>query len=193
MQSLIIVANPRPNSFSHQIAEAYREGALLHGRSVEILDLYTSHLQLGFLKPENRSEYAQFQPIREAIQDLIKQADELVIIHPLWWGGMPAILKNMCDQVLTPGFAYQRRKKGLLGRRNKPLLKSKAVRLFITADKKWWSHCLRLLPYLNIWYFDIFRTSGLKLKSFKLYADMHGRSGLKRSRWLAEINRLATK
>lgn len=189
MQSLIIVANPRPNSFSHQLAEAYREGAILHGRSVEILDLYTTQLQLGFLKPENRSEYTQFQPIREAIQDLIKQADELIIIHPLWWGGMPAILKNMCDQVLTPGFAYQKGRR----RRRKPLLKGKTARLFITCDKKWWSNLLRLLPYLNVWYFDIFRASGLKLKSFKLYSNMRDRSGLTRSKWLAKVNRLAAK
>lgn len=197
MHILIIVANPRENSFSHQIAEAYRDGAVLTGKTVETLDLYTSELQLGFLKPENKVEHATNQPVREGLQDLIRQAGELVIIHPLWWGGPPAILKNFIDQVLTPGFAYQRQRRKWLpkafDRSNKPLLKGTAVRLFVTCDKQWLSNALRLLPHLNIWYFDVFRVSGLHLKSFKLYDSMRRRTGLKRSKWLARINQMATK
>ncbi|HEX4662411.1 MAG TPA: NAD(P)H-dependent oxidoreductase [Candidatus Saccharimonadales bacterium] len=197
MNILIIVANPRENSFSHQIAEAYREGAVLTNKAVEVLDLYASDMQLGFLRPESTSEYARYQPVREGLQDLIQQAQELVIIHPLWWGGPPAILKNMIDQVLTPGFAYQRvRRKWLpiaLDSRRKSLLKGKSVRLFITSDQSWWQNSLRLLPYLNIWYFDILRPTGLKLSSFRLFDYMHERTGLRRSKWLAQVNKLAAK
>ena len=34
-------------------------------------------------------------------------AEGLVIIHPNWWGGPPAILKGWVDRVMRAGLAYQ--------------------------------------------------------------------------------------
>ncbi|GAA1994664.1 NAD(P)H-dependent oxidoreductase [Isoptericola halotolerans] len=39
-------------------------------------------------------------------QELLRRADLLVLVFPLWWAGMPAILKGWVDRVLTQGFAY---------------------------------------------------------------------------------------
>ena len=39
-------------------------------------------------------------------QQRFQQADLLVVHFPLWWGGMPAILKGWFDRVLAYGFAY---------------------------------------------------------------------------------------
>jgi len=40
MKSLIIKANPSKTSFSHSLAEAYKDGGTQAGKEVEILDLY---------------------------------------------------------------------------------------------------------------------------------------------------------
>lgn len=39
-------------------------------------------------------------------QASIRQADHLVIIHPLWLGSVPALLKGFLEQVFHPGFAF---------------------------------------------------------------------------------------
>ena len=39
-------------------------------------------------------------------RDLVTWADHLIFIYPIWWGGMPAILKGFVDRVLVKGFAY---------------------------------------------------------------------------------------
>lgn len=197
MRSLIIIANPRPGSFSHQIAEAYLEGAVQSGKHIDLLDLYSTDLQLDFLRPETHSEFKEQQPIREKLQQMVYDAHEIIIIHPLWWGGPPAILKNYIDQILTPGFAYRhiRRKKipkklDVLPQR---LLKGRGVRLFITCDGQRWTNILRFMPYYGMWNFYILRFTGMKLRSFRLFDDMRNRSDIKRAKWLAKVNRMGTK
>jgi NAD(P)H dehydrogenase (quinone) len=193
----IFVANPKDNSFSHQLAHAYSEGASQTGKMVTLIDLYDPDFALGFLKPETRSEYERNQPIRERLQAAISEADELVFVHPLWWGGPPAILKNMIDQVFTPGFAYKRVKRPLIPRQldivPQRLLRGKRVRLLITCDGKRWTNMARMMPYLGVWNGYVFRFTGLKLSSFHLFDDMRGRDGFWRGKHLARINKLAAK
>ncbi|UFU06115.1 NAD(P)H-dependent oxidoreductase [Ruania halotolerans] len=53
-----------------------------------------AHLN-GTLAPEIRAE-----------QEKLRAADLLVLQFPLWWGGMPAILKGWVDRVFVNGFAF---------------------------------------------------------------------------------------
>lgn len=36
-------------------------------------------------------------------QELIRWADHLVFVYPIWWGTMPAVLKGFFDRVFLPG------------------------------------------------------------------------------------------
>ncbi|MNR24162.1 FMN-dependent NADH-azoreductase 2 [compost metagenome] len=50
-------------------------------------------------------------------QDFITWADQIIFIYPIWWTGMPAIMKGYIDRVFSYGFAYrydQGIQKGLL-------------------------------------------------------------------------------
>lgn len=197
MRILVILAHPQAESFTHKIADAYREGAVSAGHSVKILDLYRTKLQLGFLQPETQAEYRKNQPIRAELQAMVSTAEEIVFVHPLWWGGQPAILKNFIDQVFTPGFAYRnpRPSKLIPQRLNiapQRLLKGRSARLFITCDGQWWTNVLRMMPYLLTWYFYVFRTTGVRLRSFQLFDYMKGRDGMARAKWLAKVNRTAS-
>jgi hypothetical protein len=39
--------------------------------------------------------------------DEIASAEGIVIVHPNWWGQLPAILKGWIDRVIRPGVAYR--------------------------------------------------------------------------------------
>lgn len=39
-------------------------------------------------------------------QELISKSNRIIVIHPVWWMNVPAILKGFYDRVLTPGFAF---------------------------------------------------------------------------------------
>lgn len=101
---LIIYANPNQDSFCHAVLEA-----VLNAQSENsiVRDLYLLDfnpilsLEEINLSPENLPNEIKIE------QDLIKQADLITLIYPLWWMGFPAIMKGYFDRVLSFGFAYE--------------------------------------------------------------------------------------
>lgn len=55
-------------------------------------------------------------------QKAVREADFILFIYPIWWMGMPAMLKGYIDRVFSEGFAYSVTNKGV-----KRLLKGKKV------------------------------------------------------------------
>ncbi len=58
-------------------------------------------------------------------QEHVRRADVMHFIYPIWWTGMPAILKGYIDRVFSYGFAYLSGKDGPIG-----LLKGKKVFIY---------------------------------------------------------------
>ncbi|WP_343632427.1 NAD(P)H-dependent oxidoreductase [Fluviicola sp.] len=127
---LIINGHPNTHSFNFGIAEAYRKGALSSGAEVKeivIADLdFNPNLQFGYQK---RTE---LEPDLLEAWEKIQWAEHLVWIHPVWWGGLPAITKGFIDRLFLPGFAFQYRE-------NSPfwdkLLKGKTAHIITTLDQ----------------------------------------------------------
>jgi NAD(P)H dehydrogenase (quinone) len=40
-------------------------------------------------------------------QGHVKWAEHIIFVFPVWWGGMPAIMKGYIDRVFAEGFAYE--------------------------------------------------------------------------------------
>lgn len=128
MNYLIIYTHPNPGSFNHAIMETITEELRHHGRGVKIRDLY----QMGFnsvLRAEDIADVQRgsvAQDVKEE-QGLIQSAEVMIFVYPLWWAGMPAMLKGYIDRVFTEGFAYRISDTGIAG-----LLAGKKVFLFTT-------------------------------------------------------------
>lgn len=73
------------------------------------------------------------------LQKKISKADHVVIVTPVWWGSVPAILKGLFDRVLLPGFAFRYEKNDVMP---KQLLKGKSARVIITMDTPPWYYSL---------------------------------------------------
>jgi NAD(P)H dehydrogenase (quinone) len=130
---LIINAHPNKESFSFGIAEAYTRGAFRSGAEVKdivIRDLnFNPNLQCGFQK---RTELEI--DLLEAWEK-IKWSDHMVWIHPVWWGGLPAISKGFIDRLFLPGFAFQYRENSVWWNK---LLKGKTGHIITTLDQPSW-------------------------------------------------------
>ncbi|WP_308638620.1 NAD(P)H-dependent oxidoreductase [Paenibacillus silvisoli] len=113
MNHLIIVAHPNPGSFNHAIAETVTRALQAKGHEVTVRDLYA-------LKFEAVLSMGDFQALRSgdipsdirAEQELITKADVMTWIYPIWWTGLPAIMKGYVDRVFAYGYAYQYGKDG---------------------------------------------------------------------------------
>lgn len=164
MKSLIITAHPSSKGFTHKIAEAYKKGKEELGWEVEILDLYKTDLKQGFLTYEEKTDMANPDPVREAMQAKITSANDIVFVHPLWWVSMPAILKNFLDVNFAAHFAFK-----YVNGRPVGLLKGKTGSVFITCDAPKWLYMVIAMPFETIWRLAIIRYCGLKGKAFKVF------------------------
>jgi putative NADPH-quinone reductase len=104
---LIIQGHPNPdgNRYCHALAESYINGATSAGHQVRHIDV----ARLDFPVLRTKSDFENQAPnaaVQEA-QDSLKWSDHVVIVHPLWLGSQPALLKAFLEQVFRPGFAFR--------------------------------------------------------------------------------------
>ncbi|WP_312923773.1 NAD(P)H-dependent oxidoreductase [Empedobacter brevis] len=134
---LIINGHPNKDAFNNGIAIAYKTGAENTGAEVkEILigDLqFNPNLQFGYQK---RTE---LEPDLIEAWEKIKWAEHLVWVHPVWWGGLPAVTKGFIDRLFLPGFAFQYKENSVWWDK---LLKGKTARIITTLDQPSWYYWL---------------------------------------------------
>lgn len=147
MKTLIILGHPDERSLCHALGEAYSRGALEKGAEVEILKLnemkFNLNLKYGYRKPMN------LEPDLERAQELISWADKLVFVYPVWWGGVPALLKGFIDRTFLPGFAFNFNEYS--DSNVEALLTNKSGRLVVTSDSSHlWLHLKYMHPAVNM-------------------------------------------
>jgi NAD(P)H dehydrogenase (quinone) len=118
MKHLIIYAHPNSDSLNGQLKQTLAEHLRDKGQEVAIRDLYQLNfnpvLSLEDMLGQRKGEIAG--DVRQE-QKFISWADRIIFIYPIWWTGLPAILKGYIDRVFSYGFAYrydQGVQKGLL-------------------------------------------------------------------------------
>jgi NAD(P)H dehydrogenase (quinone) len=144
-RTLVIVGHPFPGSLCHAIAERYRAGAESAGVEVDVLDLATTAFEAfppsrSALVARDDAELAELDPIVSGLIARVRRADHLVLVHPVWWGGVPAVVKAFIDRVFVLGVAYE---PGPSVLRWRPLLTGRTARLIVTMDVPVWFHRLR--------------------------------------------------
>lgn len=139
--------DPAPERFVHALAAAYREGAQEAGHEVILARL--ADLEFPLLRTQ--ADYQHGEPVESVrrVQANFDWASHVVILYPLWLGGMPAMLRGLLEQMLRPGFAFSTRK---LGRWPVKLQTGKSARIVLTTGMpaviyRFWyrAHSLRSL------------------------------------------------
>ena len=127
---LIINGHPSADSFCHSLAEAYKRGVIKSDAEVKeiiIGDLrFNPNLEFGY------EEKSELEPDLLECQQKIKWADHLVWVHPVWWGGLPAITKGFIDRTFLPGFAFKYRENSVWWDK---LLIGKTAHIITTLDQ----------------------------------------------------------
>lgn len=109
MHALIVVAHPDPKSLTHGVAAHIAEGiALSAGHSFEIADLAAEGFDPRFTATDLAVHRRDVLPPADiaAEQARIDRADALVLVYPVYWWSMPALLKGWIDRVFANGWAY---------------------------------------------------------------------------------------
>ncbi len=106
MNILIIYTYPNHNSLNASVLKAVQNN-LSKKHTVKMLDLYAENFNpVLHFDDEHLRRNLNKDPEMENYRNLVSWADHLIFIFPIWWGGMPAILKGFIDRVFAKGFAY---------------------------------------------------------------------------------------
>jgi NAD(P)H dehydrogenase (quinone) len=118
MKHLIIYAHPIQGSLNCHFKNTLIDYLHSKNQEVEVRDLYQINfdpvLSLKDMLGQRKGEIAEDIKIE---QEYIDWADCITFIYPIWWTGLPAIVKGYIDRVFSYGFAYrydQGIQKGLL-------------------------------------------------------------------------------
>jgi NAD(P)H dehydrogenase (quinone) len=109
MNVLVVLAHPRRESFSGAVADALIAGLRAAGHRVEVADLHGEGFAAGMPvadEPDWDATEQRFSLAVLAEQARIERNDALVLVFPVWWWSLPAILKGWIDRVWNKDWAY---------------------------------------------------------------------------------------
>lgn len=117
MNILVVYAHPRPQCFNAQVRDTFVEAARARGHAVRVRDLYA----MGFdpiVKEADLAAARGLAPVAPDVteeQDLVRWAEVIAMISPVWWIGWPAMMKGWVDRTFALNFAYGYGPKGVVG------------------------------------------------------------------------------
>ena len=133
MKVLVVHAHPSPDSFVSHLRDAVLEELAAAGHEVRHHDLWQENFDPVFTADEKNTHLGDIatklerHPALKSHVDDLAWCDALVLTHPTWWCGQPAMLKGWFDRILINEVAW-RLPDG--ANRIEPLLRN--IRRFIT-------------------------------------------------------------
>jgi NAD(P)H dehydrogenase (quinone) len=120
MRVFIVHAHPEPKSFNGAMTRAASDALTAAGHEVTVSDLYAMGFnpvsgRRNFVTIHDPEHYRQqseeahaaahngFAPDIQTEMEKLFWCDALILQFPLWWFGLPAILKGWMDRVLASG------------------------------------------------------------------------------------------
>ena len=192
MSKRILILQGHPDAatrhFCHALAESYADAARAAGHEVRVLEIASIAFPLLKSKAE-WDEGAVPSALKPAQQD-IQWAQHLVIIYPLWLGGMPAVLKGFLEQVARPDFAVSRAVPNAMPRK---LLKDRSARIVVTMGMpaliyRWYfgAHTLKALKR------NILGFAGVAPIRETLIGSIESMKQAQRLNWLGRLTRMGS-
>lgn len=183
---LIINGHPNSDSFNYGLFAAYKKGALAAGADIKEIVInqleFNPNLQFGYQK---RTE---LEPDLVEAWEKIKWADHLVWVHPVWWGGLPAITKGFIDRLFLPGFAFQYRENSLWWDK---LLSGKTAHIITTLDQPTWYYWFAYgRPSINQLKKSTLEFCGIKPVKVTCIGPLKTADVSLREKWLDKIEKL---
>lgn len=130
MRILVVHAHPVETSFNRVLFQLTVERLAAQGHDVDTLDLYAEDFDPRLTAAE-REAYHDLETNRASVStyaDRLLSAEAMVLVHPVWNFGYPAILKGWFDRVFLPGVSF-----GLVNGKVRPTLHNIGKLVIVTT------------------------------------------------------------
>lgn len=182
---LIIQGHPDPDQrhFCHALADAYAEAAEQAGHSVRRVEV--ARLEFPLVRQAEDWKHGEPPPAIAGVQSEVLRAGHIVIIHPLWLGTLPALLKGFLEQVFRQSFAF-----GADPMKPERRLRGRSARIVVTMGMPAWIYRVYFMAHgLKNLERNILRFCGIKPVRSSLVGMVEG-GPARRERWLERMRRI---
>lgn len=187
IDTLIVYCHPYEMSLSAAVLTAVEAGLDRAGRSFEVCDLYAD----GFdpvLRASDLALYGEGGTNDELVrryQCQLSRACHLVLVAPVWWNDIPAMLKGWIDKVMLVGFSWEATGHGLSGTLGSII---ESVDVFTSSAEP----TERLRAAIMATLMDgTFAQLGVERRSWHNFGGIDLSTPEDRKGWLAEVERIA--
>lgn len=190
MKIYILLGHPnKDGTLSAAFADAYQKAAEDAGHEVRRANI--GDLQFDPILHKGYRAIQELEPDLKKAQEDITWCDHFVMVYPLWWSTVPALVKGMIDRMWLPRFAFSFIKtpdgKSTMGWRK--LLAGRTARLIVLSKNFPIVEHFLYGDYVGDIENSILRFSGFKVKVTKIGNSEALSDGAKAS-WMRKIGEL---
>lgn len=130
---VLLLGHPDSVGLNNELATAYEKSARDAGHEVTRFDI--GSMQFDPILHKGYRAMQELEPDLKRFQEAVMACDHFVIVHPIWWVGMPALLKGLFDRCWLPGsaFRYIKMKSGKRTIFWHRLMRGKTARIIVTS------------------------------------------------------------
>lgn len=158
-------------------AAAHADARVLAVRDLD----FDQNMRFGYTRRQ------ELEPDLQLAWQGLLDAQHVVVVTPVWWGSVPALLKGFFDRILLPKRAYRMKANGLPA----GMLSGRTGRVIVTTDSPWWY--LRLAGDTTVRHVrhTTLRFCGIKQVRATRLGPVKGSSDELRATWLSKVERIA--
>ncbi len=125
----LLLGHENKETLSGVLTSEYERGAKESGHEVRRMNI--GDLKFDPFLHKGYHVIQELEPDLKQFEENVRWADHIVIVHPVWFSMVPALLKGLFDRVWLPAFAYHYYKNGMGW---KKLLKGRSARLIMLQN-----------------------------------------------------------
>ncbi len=142
IRHLIVLGHPGPEGFAHTVAATCGDTIRACGQEPVLRDLYALDFDPRLRAGERTTDGAIPGKDAAAELELLRSADSIILVYPIWFGMPPAIIKGYVDRVMGAGFAARNLVSGtghppLAGKRLTLVTSSASTKPWLEEQGQW--------------------------------------------------------
>lgn len=188
MRTLIVLCHPNQNSFCATIAQRITDTLRSNTKTAcDFIDLYREQFSPLLTQSEIDRRWSFDETVQQYIAR-VTSAQTIIIIHPDWWGGMPALLAGWIQRVWIGQVAFRYEGEEFETPLPRGLFSDKKLLTLVTTDSA--EHALSAQSLRALWE-HIRQFAGIGAYALQILYNFHDSSASQRGSWLKRVEQVA--